>query len=1711
MTISREVSSPYSTGGGGVTFERKVAVRYLAHLLVGNGAVEFGDGRRAVSVAFQQAPEHSVDDLVVCAARADELEPSLVLAIGVRRSPNLVQSDESTRKLIRTYVHEIITAPVDGPEHRVALVVAGSQDHAGQLALLADLAFKQKDMPSFFKLARTQGKFQAAVGERLTQLEALVRLALTDLGVAKPSKQIVEQRTWELLSRLVVLMLRLETPDEADWAAVTNSLIPVARGTDLYGASRLRDRLVALAEEYPPKAASVDLSLLRRDAHQVLDTTKHRYRKGWTALTHLHERAVASVRDEISSSDGTRAIHLDRSDAAAELLALASSAHAAVIAHGESGVGKSALVIREVAGPMNSDPDTAQAVCINLRHLPETTFAFEVALGTPLATLLSELSAPQRLLVIDGADAISERMLETLRYLVDACLQAEVNIVAVTANDAKQILRDTFAERCGGNVTEFLVPPLTDRQVDDVVAKFDELAALAIDPRSRELLRRPVVVDLLVRGGLAGIPLSDADAMRQVWSGLVRRHELSDRGTPDAREFALLRLANLALCGGDALNVLGTIDSTALDGLRRDGLVRTSPDDPFRIGPEFAHDEVRRYAVARLLLSEGNPTSRLLAAGVPRWALGAARLACQAWLAEPSKTSNPLNGRFVRLQKAFDNFVAAGHGERWGDVPGEALLTLGDPEPVLRDAWSELCAVPGLGLQRLSRLVDQRLRDQDGFVRPNAVEPLINLLLDDQSPWHSGKHVQDVLRDWLRSLVIANKPAGYPLRVRLKDRMVAACAAAERRLQENQEAAAAARAARSPEAIEEERKVLERHEALFMQFGNPRRRHRERPEVPDEITDEIMVEFLALLGPDLGEDGEAVLRRVAMDVPYSIRPAVEELLTGRALAMYGRGVLAALTEAYYLDEDEDGTGFHEDGIRDHRAREFGVMTPLAAWYRGPFMALFQSDFRTGIAVLNRMLNHAALARARTLVGLHHFGAGVQDRDLDAFRTHLDITGTRRVYVGDEHVWLWYRGTGVGPYPCMSALQALERICDQFIEVGAPLSNLVPVLLDGCESLAMVGLVVGILVRHIEHADHLLDPYLAEPMIWDHEFSRVVHESGGFAARSDGIAAPERRRWSLREAAMLMVLHADEARAGELRLIGQQLVDKARRLVEDALVDDDAATIEDYLITVRAWASVLDRSTYEAHEAEDAVLIKSTPPVEVAQALQEGNIEVLRAQESMRLIARYYFEPKQGKSKPTSAEELFADLETAQDILENLPAVTSGYQWDAPTVVAAAAVEANLIQGIDIPNGALRFAVDTLLRVGAGAASPRQFESEQSYFEQGADRSAARLLPLLLSPSAAALRTLEDGQDGSNVYERITAAAANLARSVANEVRVHLARGLDRLWNTPCMASGTCHHETAIYLAIETMRDCALGDWHPESGRREIVVLADPVADSLAQTADKAIYLSRLDAAIRALAAAALARICVSKRARDLLAVLLAAHRRSLLAHERDIDHRGTHALIAARALLTLVTGGEDAPIFEHIDAYANDSTLLYNFLHALSAAAEESPDRAAAARQIWPALVAHVIGLHQSGNLPFGDRHYGKNALAALMPNRVGEVTFLYREIQNEPIVWWEPVAWQSTVDQWLPIAQGDPTCVDQLIGFISPIPAEDQARVGLRWVANLVLADPDQVANRTFLLSQWLINIRQAATDYGLLTEWQRVVDALVVAGVSRLAPYSE
>ena len=606
--------NPYATGGGGITFERKVAVRYLAHLLTGGGAVEIGDGRSVVSVGFQQAPRWAVDDLLIHAARAGEAEPSMSLMLAVRRTPNLVVSDTSSRELIRQFVMGATESSDGESERRWGLVVAGSPTHAVELKELAGHARVQMDAPGFFELIETPRRFRRSLRRRLDHLRRLVQVALKDLGVDSPDDELIRQRTWEMLAGLEVLMPRLEPPDETDWVAVINDLKGVSTGLDLRGASRLRDRLLALASDYAPMAARIDRKLLRRDAHTFLDPASRLFQAAWRQLDALDHRARNSVHDRIES--GGRVVRLDRREAVGDLNSALANARAAVVS-GVSGVGKSAWAVLSFGS--EADSETTQVLCINLRQVPALMIDLEGVLGCSISTLLTEISAPHRVLVIDGAEAATEGSQDTLCGLLDAALANDMRVVLVVANETRQAVRDLLVARVGEDVADFTVAPLSDSDLSQIVDVFPELARLYEKARSRELLRRPVVVDLLIRSGVQGTPLTEADAMSEVWSGLVRCHEISDRGDPDAREHALLRLADRDLRGSNALEALGQIDPRALAGLRRDGILASSEDNLFAIGPGFAHDELRRYAIARLLLGSGDIVATIDQAGVPRW------------------------------------------------------------------------------------------------------------------------------------------------------------------------------------------------------------------------------------------------------------------------------------------------------------------------------------------------------------------------------------------------------------------------------------------------------------------------------------------------------------------------------------------------------------------------------------------------------------------------------------------------------------------------------------------------------------------------------------------------------------------------------------------------------------------------------------------------------------------------------------------------------------------------------------------------------------------------------------------------------------------------------------------------------------------------------------------------------------------------------------
>jgi len=150
------VASPYATGGGGVTFERRVAVKYLTAMLSGGALDEVGDGGRVAEVRFQQVPR-PVDDLHVIAEVDEEPSRTVELRVAARTDPKFVPSDMKTVELwgrLMDASEEPVPANVT---RRLAVCCAGRSASAREVHKLAHIARETGTEEAFWAAAGPNG------------------------------------------------------------------------------------------------------------------------------------------------------------------------------------------------------------------------------------------------------------------------------------------------------------------------------------------------------------------------------------------------------------------------------------------------------------------------------------------------------------------------------------------------------------------------------------------------------------------------------------------------------------------------------------------------------------------------------------------------------------------------------------------------------------------------------------------------------------------------------------------------------------------------------------------------------------------------------------------------------------------------------------------------------------------------------------------------------------------------------------------------------------------------------------------------------------------------------------------------------------------------------------------------------------------------------------------------------------------------------------------------------------------------------------------------------------------------------------------------------------------------------------------------------------------------------------------------------------------
>jgi hypothetical protein len=920
-------------------------------------------------------------------------------------------------------------------------------------------------------------------------------------------------------------------------------------------------------------------------------------------------------------------LSLDRSDVVVEVLEQVDHG-AFVMLAGAPGVGKSAL-LRRVAEARQVDGPVIAFSADRFRDVQGWDgLASRLRLVGRLPDLIVGISGTARpCLVIDGLDRLDESgarlavndLFRAIRALpIDADGNPRWSIVAT----ARQISLDTIRMWLEPAFSAPHVIQVPELDPSDVEALAERLPHLRWVLRSQELgpvIRNPYFLRILEQAregnalGTQSAAITEGDVLHVWWAYIVGRD--NDRGRQDV----MLRLAESAL--GHPTRRLATqgIDSTTLGLLERDDILRRDPGtDQYW----FGHDILEDWTVARLLAHQADVFSFLESVGQPFWADHALQLlACdrlerqgvsgwrELFEAAESRTSAESVPHVDWALVVLTAPLQSAHLFKLMDLIGPLLLE-GD----------------GLRLARFLRVVRTRY-----LVSNPTAETVIDALPEREDL--SAEERQTYLLELAHPDLAVWVPVLLWLAPRLSDLVPTARDEASRMMFTWQRSTAPDLPFRRDIA----EAALSWRRELTTDSGDRVWIRRENEQFFDRVRDIILfsaanipAQIPAFLQSLIVTDERHRLEQLVGRVPHLS-------LAAYAAAAYADFALDVLVPkwrggvALSASQQAEGAGARTTSFRPYSYREeedsewqrlhlhlnSAFLSP--SHLRGPFLLLLRTNEREGLRLVQTLVDRATAAYRRN----NQSHTEREDRPL-----HLTLAGQSRRFLGDAHVYQWFRPNGNAPYPVRAALMALEVWMEEQVEADRDPTELIATVLEGTESLAFVGVCLGITLAYPNRCLAASEPFLTSPLLFEYDIGRFVNDQHGTFAISEmltgqrddseraAVARDSRpqRRTEIRNLVALCLFKPDEALANRVAIGVRGFVDNLSGLT--ALERANPDVVEGYrrhMENYAAWGDPANFRWVRTPGGDEGLLFE--PP----EHLRERNIAVADRQRQMSRI------------------------------------------------------------------------------------------------------------------------------------------------------------------------------------------------------------------------------------------------------------------------------------------------------------------------------------------------------------------------------------------------------------------------------------------------------------------------------------------------------------
>ena len=985
MSQQKSVSSPVATGGAGTTFEQHVGAMFLALLLVRGIPVVFKDCQ-VDEVSFQtQGLGWQTDDLLIACSSPEYSRRRL--AIQVKRTLRVQASSTDCQETFRGFWSDFNHPDKFVPDSDALLLVTlrGTNTLLEGLGSLLDCARSSSDESDFAHRLATPG----LSSQETRKCESVIKAIVTDPDSLPPGNN----DFWRFLKAVRLLSLDLTTSTAQTEGFIKHGLaLACTESNPIEAAESAWLKLI----EFAASAAMGARTIKRQDLPEQL-LSQHRAFDGAQAAIRLQrdhtELILGEIRSAIAGSIVLERDELERQ--AAEVL----ENNQALILTGAPGSGKSAIAKSLVL----SNYDDYECLSFRAEEFAKSSID-EVLSGSMTGVQLKFLLGAQRraLIHVEGVERLLEHPVrDAFADLVGVAEECENVHLLLTCRDyAAATAITAFFRRGNLSPAVVSVPPLNDQEMDTVATSLPALQAPFSNPRIKDLMRNPFLLDLAAKLDWAGesdLPTDAVAFRRRCWRDVIRCDSVTAAAMPDRRERALVSLSEKRARELRPFVPIDGIDEEALDSLFKDGIVRKDENG-------FAtpvHDVIEDWAIIRW--TESVVARHQWQAAPIAESVGehpAIRRGFRGWLQEVLEQDNHNADRLV-LSGYGDDSVA----QHFRDDLLVSMLRSHSAKGFISRQKAQLLAQEGRLLVRLIHLLRTACKKNPSWLDGRQIMPSV-LLEPDGEAWPavleataagfdsltpaSSDLLVGLLEDWSH---------GVSLWMPLPDGAIAVGKIAFGLLDRLDGWGHRDQRERMLQVIAKVPRCDESRFTDLLQRAAVRENQR------NTICDELAEILLS------GVEGTAACR----DFP--------ELMVKLALSKY------CLTDA----DLERRFHWSPTDVDD----AFGLRANVERWYfptsaiRGPFRPLLMFHPADGVQLVLDLLNHA--------------GSWYGERKLISefmeapFLINLSVPGHGEVQQwANDRLWSAYRGTSVVPNVIQCALMALEAWlidkCDNSVDV-----------------------------------------------------------------------------------------------------------------------------------------------------------------------------------------------------------------------------------------------------------------------------------------------------------------------------------------------------------------------------------------------------------------------------------------------------------------------------------------------------------------------------------------------------------------------------------------------------------------------------------------------------------------------------------------------------